>query len=118
VGTETGDYLRLMLVLAGVLLLAYAALRYLLPRLTGVTRGASGPIKVVARLGIEPRKNLYIVQAGSEFLLIGTSENQMQRLASLDGASLDLNVPSNGVKSGAGGEFSRLVASLRRPKGD
>jgi flagellar biogenesis protein FliO len=74
------EYLEVLFVLAGVLLVAYAALRIGLPRFFGMRLPNNGPIQTVARYPLEPRKTLYLVNVGSQMFLVGTSENQVHYL--------------------------------------
>ncbi len=115
--TGAGDYLRVMLVLAAILILAYAAMRYIMPRMAGGARISTGALKVVARLPLETRKNLYVVQAGAEVLLIGTSETQVQLLTVLDPAVVDA-APPEARNSGAGLDFKRLFKGAGSAKGE
>jgi flagellar biogenesis protein FliO len=77
------QYFEVLLALGGVLALAYATLKVGLPRIFGMRTPGTGPIKVVARYTLEPRKTLYLVQAGSQVFLLGTSHNQVQHLTAL-----------------------------------
>ncbi len=77
------QYFEVLLALGGVLALAYATLKVGLPRIFGMRTPGTGPIKVVARYTLEPRKTLYLVQAGSQVFLLGTSDNQIQHLTAL-----------------------------------
>ena len=86
-GSVTGQALelvRLLFILAAVVLLAYVAVRHWLPRVTGLTNLEAGPIQILARTPLEPKKTLYLLKVGSEILLVGTSENQLQFLKALD----------------------------------
>ena len=78
------EYMEVLFVLAGVLLLAYALLRLGLPRMLGMTGPSDSPIRVVARHGLEPRKTLYLVSVGSQLFLLGTAESQVQCLTAID----------------------------------
>lgn len=78
------EYVEVLFVLAGVLVLAYALLRLGLPRMLGMTGPSDGPIRVVARQGLEPRKTLYLVSVGSQLFLLGTAESQVQCLTAVD----------------------------------
>ena len=49
-----------------------------------VTGPGDGPIRVVARQGLEPRKTLYLVSVGSQLFLLGTAESQVQCLTAVD----------------------------------
>jgi flagellar biogenesis protein FliO len=81
--TSAFQYIEVILALAGVLVLAYLTLRIGLPRVFGMRASANGPIQVVARYPLEPRKTLYLVKAGSQMFLIGTSENQVEYLTTV-----------------------------------
>ncbi|HMK29058.1 MAG TPA: flagellar biosynthetic protein FliO [Terriglobales bacterium] len=78
------EYLEVLFVLAGVLILAYALLRLGLPRMLGMAGASDGPIRIVARQGLEPRKTLYLVSVGSQLFLLGTAESQVQCLTAID----------------------------------
>jgi flagellar biogenesis protein FliO len=78
----TGTF-RVIAALAGVLLLAVVVLRHLLPRFLGRAQEAQGPFRMVARYQLEPRKTLYMVEAGNQLLLLGTSETEIRYLATL-----------------------------------
>ena len=78
------EFFEVLFILAGVLLLAYALLRLGLPRMFGMAGTGSGPIQIVARQALEPRKTLYLVNVGSQVFLLGTAENQVQYLTVID----------------------------------
>jgi flagellar biogenesis protein FliO len=83
-----GDYVRLMLVLGGILLLAFVAIRFWIPKLMPWNRPASGPMQVWAKLPLEPQKTLYIIKAGKSFLLVSSSEAGVQYITSLNAEDL------------------------------
>src|SRR5262249_46517203 len=70
------QYFEALLALGAVLLLAFLILRVGLPRFFGTQNFTGGPIQVIARYPLEPKKTLYVVKAGSEFLFLGASEAQ------------------------------------------
>ncbi len=75
------------LVLVAICLLAYLALRFVLPRyVKGLGATVDGQLEVVERLAIAPRRSLLVVRAGSRHLLVGSSEAGLQPLGELDGA--------------------------------
>jgi flagellar biogenesis protein FliO len=78
-----GDYARLMLVLCGILVLAVVAIRIWLPKISMWNKPASGPIRICARLPLEPRRTLYIVNAANSYMLLASSEAGVQHLADL-----------------------------------
>ncbi len=73
-----------LVILAVVCAAAWAILRF------GVRRAArpSGSLKVVARLPLEPRRTLYVVEAAGKTLLVGVSEGAIATLAELDAAAV------------------------------
>jgi flagellar biosynthetic protein FliO len=114
VGSEFTSLLRLVLVLAGILILAFFVLRFAIPRFFGVDNFRTGPITVVARYSLEPRKSLYIVQVGTEFFLVGTSETNVQFLTSLDAGKVESALAQSNLKPPEGSEFARLLRGLKR----
>jgi len=80
----TAEIVRALIALAAVCLLAVFVVRSMARRGFG-TRSHSGAVKVIQRVALEPRRALYLVRAGSRFLLIGISEGGgPQLLAELD----------------------------------
>lgn len=117
IGWVAGEFtslLRLVLVLAGILILAFFVLRFAIPRFFGVDNFRTGPITVVARYSLEPRKSLYIVQVGTEFFLVGTSETNVQFLTSLDPGKVESALAQSNLKPPEGSEFARLLKGLKR----
>jgi len=78
------DYFRLMLVLGGILLLAFVAIRFWIPKLMPWNRPSPGPLQIWAKLPLEPQKTLYIIKAGKSLLLVASSEAGMQYMLSLN----------------------------------
>jgi len=75
--------LETLLALVAVCALAWFLLRWLSRRAYGL--GGRGPIRVLARQALEPRRTLYVVEAGGKTLLIGAGEGPLATLAELDG---------------------------------
>ena len=74
-----GGSLAVSLVSLGVVcLIAYLSLRFLSRR--GVGR-AAGPIKVLARCPLEPRRSLYLVETAGRCFLVGVGDGPMTMLA-------------------------------------
>jgi flagellar biogenesis protein FliO len=76
-----------LMVQALAVLVVVCAGAYLLVRLLGRLPGAGGEplLRVVARLPLEPRRTLYVVEAAGKTLLVGTTEGgPMATLAELD----------------------------------
>jgi flagellar protein FliO/FliZ len=73
-----------LLALAAVCVAAFVLVRVAGRWLTtGRTRGA-GLMDVVARVPLEPRRSLYIVEVAGKALLVGTSEMGLSVLSELD----------------------------------
>jgi flagellar biogenesis protein FliO len=78
------QYVEVLLGLGGVLILAYLTLRVGLPWFFRTRNPGGGPIEVLARYPLEPKKGLYLVKAGSQVFLIGTGENQVAYLTAVN----------------------------------
>lgn len=80
--------LRALLALAAVCLLAYVVLRFLSRRVYGTAAGGQ-LMRVVARLPLEPRRTLYLVEVAGRYLLVGLGENGAPTtLAEIDAATV------------------------------
>jgi flagellar biogenesis protein FliO len=88
-GASYGDLLvTSLLVLAGVCVGAFVIVRLVGRFLaTGRSRGAH-LLDIVARLPLEPRRSLYVVEVAGKTLLVGTSEMGLSVLSELDGAEV------------------------------
>ncbi len=64
-----------------VCLIAYLSLRFLSRR--GVGR-PGGPIKVLARCPLEPRRSLYLIETAGRCFLVGVGDGPMTMLAEVD----------------------------------
>lgn len=86
VGASYGDLLMTsLLVLGAVCIAAFVVVRVVGRFLaTGRARGAH-LLDVVARLPLEPRRSLYVVEVAGKTLLVGTSEMGLSVLSELDG---------------------------------
>jgi flagellar biosynthetic protein FliO len=74
-----------------VCLLAYVALRWLSRRGLGHT---SGPLKLLARCPLEPRRSVYLIEAAGRCFLVGVGEGPMALLAELDRAAVIADTPA------------------------
>jgi len=108
----TYDYLKLIVVFGLVLVLVILVLRVWLPRMTGVRQLSSGPIRIIARYPLEPRKNLYVVQTAGNYFLVATSDSGVHYLTTLDASALESSLT---VETPAPPlDFSKLMHSLKR----
>jgi flagellar biogenesis protein FliO len=83
-GSLWGDYLKTMVILIGICLLAFGALKFVGPRLQANTGSFSGGIRVLSRQTLEPRKHLYAVRAGKTTMLIATSGESVHFMTRLE----------------------------------
>ncbi|HEY5943891.1 MAG TPA: flagellar biosynthetic protein FliO [Kofleriaceae bacterium] len=81
-----------LLVLGAVCIAAFVAVRVFGRLLaTGRTRGTH-LLDVVARVPLEPRRSLYVVEVAGKTLLVGTSEMGLSVLSELDGSEVKSRV--------------------------
>ena len=80
--------LETLLALGLVCGLAYLVFRLLLPRLSTI-RSANSMVRVVDRVGLDPRKSLYVVEVAGRWLLIGASEAGVHLVSELDAQSAE-----------------------------
>lgn len=112
-----------LLSLALVCLLAYVTLRWLSRRAGGrLERGGPGPLQVLARLQLEPRRAVYLVRVGARGLLLGVGDGPTTLLAELPGEALrELGLEAPLTRSGTPtpGRFGELLSGLlgRSPLG-
>jgi flagellar protein FliO/FliZ len=65
--------------------LAYLIFRVILPRVSGFGGlSSNNMVRVIDRIGLEARKNLYVIEVAGRFLLIAASESGVQLIAELD----------------------------------
>src|SRR5512144_688758 len=107
-----------LLVLGGVCIAAFVAVRLFGCVLaTGRARGAH-LMDVVARVPLEPRRSLYVVEVAGKTLLVGTSEMGLSVLSELDGGEVRARVaerPSFGELVRTAWQRKRSAASGERP---
>jgi flagellar biogenesis protein FliO len=83
INSQIVQYIEVLIGLMGVLVLAYVTLRVGLPWLFRTRNPGEGPIEVLARYSLEPKKGLYLIKTGSQVFLIGTAENQVGYLTAV-----------------------------------
>ena len=95
--------------LAVVCLVAYLSLRWLSRRGVGRTEG---PVRVLARCPLEPRRAVYLLQAGGRCFLVGVGDGPMAMLAEIDPASVKSEINETATPS-AGSRFAEVLARIR-----
>ena len=116
-GTGDASYSELLvtslLVLGAVCIAAYVAVRVFGRVLaTGRARG-SHLLDVVARVPLEPRRSLYVVDVAGKTLLVGTSEMGLSVLSELDGNE----VKSRVQQQQSFGDMVRAAWARRKSRG-
>ena len=93
VGASYGDLLvTSLVVLGGVCIAAFVVVRLVGRFLaTGRSRG-SHLLDIVARLPLEPKRSLYVVEVAGKTLLVGTSEMGLSVLSELDAGEVHARV--------------------------
>src|ERR1700759_1321951 len=88
-GNSYGEMLVTSLLVLGCVCVAAFVIVRVLGRVlaTGRSRGAH-LMDVVARVPLEPRRSLYVVEVAGKTLLVGTSEMGLSVLSELDGSEV------------------------------
>jgi flagellar biogenesis protein FliO len=103
-----------LVVLAGVCIAAFIVVKVVGRFLaTGRMRGVH-LLDIVARLPLEPRRSLYVVEVAGKTLLVGTSEMGLSVLSELDGAE----VKARAVPKQSFGDLVRSAWLRRRGTSD
>ena len=89
-----------------VCVVAYVSLKLLAKRGVG---GASGPIRVLARCPLEPRRGVYLIEAAGRFFLVGVGDGPMTVLAELGANEVAAAMPAAGE---GGGRFGDVLARV------
>lgn len=101
--------IKMILILAGVCVLAWVSLRWGLRRFVAPGQSHNPAMEVVARMAIEPRRSLLVVRIGPRHLVLGTSEAGIQPLTELAPAEAEsLLVPAPPKR-----DFSAILSALR-----
>ncbi len=110
-GASYGDLLiTSLVVLAVVSVAAFVAVRVFGRLLaSGRARGAH-LMDVVARVPLEPRRSLYVVEVAGKTLLVGTSEMGLSVLSELDGGAVRARV----VEKPSFGELVKAAWARRK----
>jgi hypothetical protein len=89
------SYFTVIFVLAGLLGLCYLLLRFLGRRIGAArSRSLEGKLELIDRLGLEPRRTLYIVRAGARYMALAASEAGVHFLMEVSREDLVQEAPS------------------------
>ena len=102
-----------LLVLAVVCLVAWLVVRHG-GRWLSSLRGHDSLLTVIARVPLEPRRSLYVVEVAGKTLLVGTSEMGLSVLSELDGAIVRAEL---GQRPRGGGLAALVHAAAERRRG-
>src|SRR5262249_34993716 len=92
-GASYGDLLVTSLVVLGVVCVAAFVAVRLFGRLIATGRSRGGHLlDVIARVPLQPRRALYVVEGAGKTLLVGTSEMGLSVLSELDGGEVRARV--------------------------
>ncbi|HVP50617.1 MAG TPA: flagellar biosynthetic protein FliO [Terriglobales bacterium] len=114
INSQIVQYVEVLLALAGVLVLAYVVLKVGLPRMFGMRTSSGGPIQVLARYPLEPKKTLYLVKAGSQVFLVGTAENQVAYLTAIAPENAEEMIGVAGKEEAPAKEFRRFLSRIEK----
>lgn len=78
-----GMLLQTFIALLAVCGLAYLIFRVVLPRLQ-LVQNTNGIVRVVERINLDARRSLFVVEVAGKWLLIGTSENNVNLVSELN----------------------------------
>src|SRR5436305_15342893 len=95
--------------LALVCLAAYVLLRWLSRR--GVGRGR-GPLEILARCPLEPRRSVYLIRAAGRCFLVGVGDGPMALLAEVDAAEVSADLTAAAAALPEGGFAAVLARAL------
>jgi flagellar biosynthetic protein FliO len=107
----TQIFIRMLLALLFVVLIAFFVLRALLPKWSGFQPRGNPYIKIVSRFPLEPRKSLFILEIKDTFHLIGVSDHNINYLTALAAPEIKAIWGEEAKKVGA---FSRSFADVLR----
>lgn len=83
-------FIKMILLLGVVSVLAVLVLKYAVPRMTFVKRLAGNSFfKILGRQTLEPGKSLYVVQTNKRYLMIGVADHAINLITELSKDEID-----------------------------
>ncbi len=95
--------------LAVVCLLAYVALRWFSRRGAG---RSEGPVRVLARCSLEPRRAVYLLRVAGRCFLVGVGDGPMSLLAEIDPAAVTSEIGAGAPVQGSF-RFAEMLSRFR-----
>jgi len=111
--SSTSTYLLQTLLALGAMLLVAMVVLWGARRLG--LGAATGPLHLLARLPLEPRRTLYVVRVGPTALVIGASEGGLVKLSELPADQLDGAAPDP-APTRFSDVFSRVLGRSSTPR--
>lgn len=106
--------LKTLVVLGIVVALVYLSLNFGLRKLMGIKGlgpGVSRAVTVLERIPLDPRRTLFLVKVGDEYLLLGGGENSVNLLTHLDREKLEAFLKAAGPASASLSPFLKKLLS-------
>lgn len=91
-----------------VCVLAYVVLKWLNRR--GIGHGGGGPMRILGRCPLEPRRSLYVVEVAGRCFMVGVGDGPMALLAELDAEKVIAG--QSLVPSGRGAAFGETLSRI------
>lgn len=100
--------------LVGVCFAAWFVLRWMARR--GYGAGATRNLRVIERVMLEPRRSVYLLEAGSRVFLVGASDQSVTTLAELSRDDLTVKPEARGSESTSNpaARFADVLSRIRR----
>ncbi|MEP6923860.1 MAG: flagellar biosynthetic protein FliO [Pyrinomonadaceae bacterium] len=100
-----GVLVQTLVALGAVCGLAYVIFRVVLPRLQN-GQNSSGMIRVVERIGVDPKRSLLVIEVAGKWLLIGVSEGGIQMVSELD--EIDATAAESQILLNRAAQFQKI----------
>jgi flagellar biogenesis protein FliO len=114
--TDNSGYLlfKTLLVLGIVVSIIYLTLNVGARKLLKLGPTSNALVQVVERVPLDAKKTLYVLQAGGEFLLVGSSEGNLAFLTKLESESIKQSLAQRQVQLSGSTTFLERLTALSR----
>ncbi len=113
------NFVQMLLSLGVVCGLIYLTFRVILPRISGF-QFADSIVRVVEKVPLDAKRNLYVIEVGGRWMLIASSENSVNLLSELNElevAEIERKILQRSGKQLKGGKFADKLAEILKKKG-